>query len=165
MKTDEIYEPIGRLVVKFQLLEFLVSALTIELMKQDWDTGFCLTSEMSFSRLVAALVAVSDVRLPDPQTRDEVRTCAGQLTFCEEGRNKIIHSMYFESGGELKRAKISAKRGRGLQKTFYDTSPKEVEDHIKRIDETNKQFMQLVRKLKAQGFVTDGFFRGATALA
>jgi hypothetical protein len=161
MENDKLYKSIGELVIKFQELELLVNFLLLELMNQDFDTGLCLTSEMSFSRIVTALVAVAAVRLKDPALVEEVRTCAGYLNQCEGERNKIVHSLYFSYNGALSRAKITAKRREGLRKMFYETSHDEIEREVERIKEANKHLMKVVKKLQAHGTVSNRFFAGA----
>ncbi len=69
---EQIYAPIGELVVKFQELELLVSALVIELSKMDYNVGLCITSETSFSRIVAALSSLSKVRITESSIIDAI---------------------------------------------------------------------------------------------
>lgn len=160
MKTEQLHEPIGRLVVKFQFLEFLVNALLLELMPQEKDIGLCLTSEMAFSRLVSALVSVANLRLSHcPDFVNDVSELAAKLNDCECRRNTTIHSLYFEASGQLKRCKITAKQGKGLRKWMFDVTTTEIEDHISNVEQANKSLMGLVRKLKAAGIISNGFFK------
>jgi hypothetical protein len=157
-KLEDIYEPIGKLVVRFQNLELFMNLLLIDLLKQDYDTGFCVTSEMSFSRLVASLVSVAEVRIKDVTLVEEMRKVAGQLNICEDARNKVLHSRYASSNdGKPKRAKITAKQRNGLKKSIYDASVQEICEYIKQIEDATMQIDSLGCKLKAQGMISSAY--------
>ena len=156
---DDLYNEIGKLVVKFQWLEQQASCLLIELSGGNYDVGLCLTAEMSFSRLVAAIVSTSHVLLSDSALLKEIHALAVELNRCEEERNRIIHSFYFEHDGAVKRGKVSAKQKKGLQRIMYDTSPQEIAGLTLRIEATVKELISVVKKLKARGMVSNAFFR------
>jgi hypothetical protein len=158
-KLEEIYEPIGKLVVRFQFLEMLLNFLLIDLLKQDYDAGFCITSEMSFSRLVASLVTISEVRIKDVSLIEEIRKVAGQLKICEEGRNKVIHSNYGITKDGIMRIKTTAKQRSGLKKSIYDITIQEIVDHIKEIEDANKQLREVGHKLHTRGIISSYYFK------
>jgi hypothetical protein len=155
---EDVYALIGETVVKFQELELLVSALVIELMKVDYDTGFCITSETSFSRLVTALSSISKVTVQETDLVDEIGILVKRLNESEQSRNTIIHSLYLVVDGRLRRAKTTAKQRKGLEKWLYHTSTEEIKNSIEGIAETKKALLQLVNRLKAKGLVSDVFF-------
>jgi len=158
-QLEDIYEPIGKLVVRFQNLELFMNLLLIDLLKQDYDTGFCITSEMSFSRLVASLVTVAEVRIKDVTLVDEMRKVAGLLNTCEGARNKVIHSRYaLSNDGKPKRAKITAKQRNGLRKAIHDVTVQEICEHIKEVEVATMQIDALGCKLKARGIISSAYF-------
>ena len=155
---DDLYAPIGKFTVRFQSLELMASALLIELLRLDYDSGLCLTAEMSFTRIVAALVSISQGRISDETLVEDIRALARRLSVCEEKRNSTLHSMFMEVGGELKRAKITAKQSKGLQKIMHDTSVKEVEAHTEEVDVTIRSLLSIAQRLQALGLVSNQFF-------
>lgn len=146
------------MVVRFQELEFMASSLLIELLRLDFDVGFCVTAEMSFQRLMAALVSTADLRLAGSPIRDEVRSLAVELSACEEKRNTIVHSMFIVAEEELKRVKVTAKQKSGLRKVIHETSVQEVEFHIDCVDNAKRSLMAIVKKLQEQGVVSHAVF-------
>ena len=155
---EEIYSCIGELVVKFQELELLVSALVIELLRADYDVGMCITSETSFSRLVAALSSISKLRIRESDLLADIDRLAKRLNESEQNRNSIVHSLYLVAGGKRKRAKITAKQRKGLERSMYDISVEEIKGDIEGIAEVKGSLLQLVKKLKTKRLVSDVFF-------
>ncbi|HEY1717916.1 MAG TPA: hypothetical protein VGH42_06430 [Verrucomicrobiae bacterium] len=160
MKVEDAYEPIGKFVVKFQSLELITSILLIELINQDYDVGWCIVSEMSFARVVAGLVSVGKLRIKDQKLLEELHRLALQLNECENKRNTILHSGYFEMAGEVKRFKVTAKQRAGLKKIFFDACGiQEIIANTNFIDQTNKLVVNFVKKLQTHGLVSKVFFR------
>jgi hypothetical protein len=157
VEVEKIYEPIGKLIVRFQLLELMTGVLLIELTKQDYDVGLRLNFQMNFSKLVAALASVAGVTIHDESLGDEVRLLTVQLAACGKERNRIVHSSYFEVEGKLRRTKVAVKK-KELQKILYHSSVEEVNEVTRQIDETKKQLLQVVEKLKAKELVSSRFF-------
>jgi hypothetical protein len=158
-KIEDIYAPIGELIVSFQSLEMHVNLLLIDLLGQDYDSGFCLTSEMSFARLVVSLKSVSEVRIKNAALVQEICDLAGKIKICDDNRNKITHSIFAPSSdGKLMRAKITAKQKNGLQKAIHEVSVQEIAEYTKQIKDTTTQVSTLAHKLKALGIIRSGFF-------
>ena len=158
MIIGDLYQPIGKLAAKFQFLEFVARALAIEFMKTDYDVGLCLVSEMSFSRLVAALSSIGKEKLQDPEILEQMDELANLLAVCEQERNRILHSAYGEMEEKLVRVKITAKQSKGLKKIFYEVNPKEIEEVTANIEQTREQLVKSARSLQSRGLISQGFF-------
>lgn len=159
---DNLYLRIGKTVVLFQKLELCVNGLLVELLKVSWDKGLCLTSEMSFSKLVAALKSVSHVGIKPGDILDDINQLCSELNVCEQLRNNIIHSCYSKGnneGNNYAKSRMSAKQRKGLDKRIEFISAEKIDEAIDTIDETTKHLLKIVSELKKHKVVTDEFFR------
>ena len=158
-ELEKIYKPIGELIVKFQELELFITSLIVEISRIDYDIGFCLTSESSFSRLTATLSAVSALKVKNDELKNRITELVKRLNTAEQNRNKIVHSLYIEVDGKIKRSKITAKQKTGLQKWLYDVSIEEINDYIADIADLKVLILGVARDLKKFGFISNAFFR------
>lgn len=161
---DDLYSSIGKLIVKFQELEFVASAFLIELLKVDYDKGLSLTAEMSFSRLVAALKSVTHTKFKKCTIRDEIDKICSQMSSCEQYRNRFIHSLYAlnnldKSDKPYTRSKIKAKFKKGLEKSieFFDVD--EIDKVTEKIVMTESQMLTVARDLQKRKIIGGLFFK------
>jgi hypothetical protein len=159
-KMQELYLHVGNVVVSFQHLELMVAALLIELLKVSWDKGLSLTSEMSFSRLVAALKCVSHTGLKPSPILNRLDSFCVQLSRCEELRNSVVHAHYSYHEGKFVKSKITAKQRKGLQKNMDFINSDAFADTIGAIENSVDQLMSIVRDLKNHRVISDSFFTG-----
>jgi len=109
---------IGRVVVKFQRLEFTLGRLLTAMLGIDSFRGSLLVSEMSFGRMVSLFASLSAQLRTNGNDTDVLIQALGDA---EQLRNRILHSMWARgqnAGTVAMRIKLKGHRDRGLVQAF-----------------------------------------------
>jgi hypothetical protein len=149
MSLQAIHEPLGKLVVTFGQLEFMVMVGISGLLRQEIDVCFALISEMNFSKRLDALASIAPYRIKDPVLLSELKPVIDLLNQAAEQRNSVIHSAWMgsSSGQEIFRIKPSAKRRHGFKSDFRRVTVAEINAVVDIVGAANKRFTEFMGKL------------------
>ena len=145
---------IGDMTVSFARLELMMKGLFGSLIREHQRLGQILSAELSFSRLIDAIISLYQDR---HGIDDDFKLLRGLLTragVIEEERNSITHSFWGASAtpGAITRVKITSRRKQGYHVQFeeYDAIKlKAVVDEIKTLDdEIGKFHWEFIKKGK-----------------
>ena len=114
----EYVTDVGRVVVNFQHLEFLIVRLIWIMAAADENIGQRITAGVSFSKLLDLLASVFHYRVQERAMLDEFDHLIKRVRKVNEDRNRVVHSWWFidfDSGansGTPSRLKFTARGAR-----------------------------------------------------
>ena len=132
--AEQLERLIGRICVQFGALEFFLAAYCSNMLSDDQNCGFIVTSECSFGRLVAMYKSMVFYRTDDEALRTRTDALAGRLMQAEQQRNTALHSLWMLSEpadlAPFVRLKVTAKQRRGLDTQWQNTSVEDLEQTV-----------------------------------
>ncbi len=105
---------VGRVVVNFQQLEFLIVRLIWIMTSTDENIGRRITAGVSFGKLLDLLSSVFHYSVQEPTMLDEFDQLITRARNVNEGRNRVVHSWWFIDfdSGAPSRLKFTARGAR-----------------------------------------------------
>ena len=137
-----LHEPIGKLVVQFQTLEFIILMLCLGITKDNLDVVMAMLSVVSFRRKLDVLRAIAPYAISDSTLGSELTDLIEKASHCEEQRNTIVHSIWLGGQDKVFRHKPIVSRKHGLKNGGIQ------EFNVAEIDGVSNSIGTLVTQLK-----------------
>jgi hypothetical protein len=119
---QEHLRAIGLIVVNFAMLEHTAAYGVWRLLGGGDDAGECLTSEMSFQKVLHIHGSLFRLTLPSQEKLDELERILAMASEVEGRRNAVVHSVWGldaqRQGDTVLRIKATAKRSKGLRRQY-----------------------------------------------
>jgi hypothetical protein len=142
---DEHLRAIGRVVVAFATLEWLVYVAAWEMIGVEQGMGQILTVERSFRQMLDLLSAVHLYQLPGSATHERLKGIITRAEEAEAIRNSVVHSAWTinQQRTRVKRLKITAKRG-GHRWTSVVITPDELDSWADKTQLVSEDLVEFV---------------------
>lgn len=110
-RPDDYVTAVGRVVVNFQHLEFIIVRLIWIMAATDDNIGQRITASVLFSKLLELLSSVFHYSVQEPSMVDKFANLMSTARNVNGERNRIVHSWWFTDldGGAPSRLKFTAK--------------------------------------------------------
>lgn len=142
---------IGLITVNFALLEYSISIGVWKLLgaEQHQDFGKVITSELSFTNLVALFSSLFNYLFEDKSSKYEIKSLLKKAMEAQTKRNNIIHSIYIGNKKKCKviRVKTTAKLHKGLIYKLDSLTVKELNEDAEFIAEVSANIQQFVARI------------------
>lgn len=144
------YASIGRILVKFQLIEKGVNILCHCLLTLPKNHSEIILSEMAFKNKIQLMsvigkdVLMNSISINQKEDLKQLELLIKKATECEDERNRIIHSEWFDGlklGKQVIRVKTTAKIKKGLDKSVVTYTSRELNKIAKKF---NMVFIDIV---------------------
>jgi hypothetical protein len=138
---------IGQITANFALLELVISDFIWHLLQSDEMASRIVTSQMSFSRLVASFSSLFRIRLNDAESVEKLDKLVKKALQAEQKRNIITHSSW---GSDVKletitRFKATVRVHKGLESQTEKTSESDLKGVADFIAEVTAEIFDLLR--------------------
>jgi len=162
MKTLEAYYPlIGKIVVKFQDLDFFLNVLMTGLLKEDPNVTMAYAVSLSFSKKIDVLKSIAPFKFKHQDLHDTLDKSIGLMSKAEELRNRIIHASYLGSSeeGAVYVYKPRASRKHGMRNGgIRNITTKELEESLEAIQNAFNSATSLGRELEKRKIISIQLF-------
>ncbi len=91
---QDVAEALGRFVVEFSRLEFMVQLVTWSLIDDDLRIGWSLTGGETAGRMFELCGRLVNLRAPDDPTRARFQALRGRLQASNVQRNRVLHAFW-----------------------------------------------------------------------
>ena len=162
-KITDFYPLIGKVVVAFQEVDFLINLMFASLLREQPDISMAVATSLSFSKKLNVLKAISQfkIRASDLQARlDEVIKKLGRA---EDERNRIVHAAWIPSSVDDKvffhKPRITQKHGvknGGIRESF----PSEIEETLQSIGDAKQELLEFLGELERKSIIRTRMFGG-----
>lgn len=123
-----VLEPLGRVVVNFNLLESMLSLSICQLLGCEQRIGQCVTEQLAFKGLLNAFCSLYRLRASDPNIVASVQSLRTRFEAAEQKRNELLHSIWMmgPTKGLSTRVKYRARAKKGWTVHLTDMSAADV---------------------------------------
>ena len=146
--SDKWFEPLGKIVVYFGLLEksldFAIWLLLFGNVSTEQRTGQIVTAELMFKNKIPLFSSLYQHRFPDQKPFLDLKNICSKLNVANDRRNDILHSTWL---GEGKKINITAKQKRGFEFNYEDVSAVELDRITNFISAVNLELMKFFTTL------------------
>ena len=97
-KIEEFYPLIGKLVVEFQELDFLLNLFLGMLLKEDINVTMAFAVSLPFAKKIDVIKSIAPFKLNTAQLNEALDALIGKLGKAEEERNRIVHASWIGEG-------------------------------------------------------------------
>jgi len=143
---NQLYEAIGRLVVRFAWLEDnLHDAISVALHPAEGKLTNVLTAGLQFRTLVEKIGALLHDHSGRRAALEDIDTLCKELNALNDERNIVIHSVYGQTRqGQQKAYKRTARAKAGFSLNVRDVTIADIEALTSRIDNAERTIWALV---------------------
>ena len=149
----EIYPSVGKVVVRFSMLESIVLFSVAALIGGNPEITFALLSEASFSKRLDALKSLAPLLIHDSALIDELEKLIKRLAESEAKRNTVVHTTWAQGPNGLMSLKPTAKRKHGVNSNLRSASIEEIDAIGNHVSESITEYKQFLLKLQERKIV------------
>jgi hypothetical protein len=155
------YEPIGKLVVRFNDMEHFVSVLIAAITKDDPNVSMAMTAEVGFLAKLDILKAIAPFTIRDATLCKQLDDLLREMSECNTERNRMVHSAWYagKSDTDLRRIKATIRNRKGLKGGFLPTSLAEIQSSIDRVEDAISHLCDYMRELQQRKISRINFVR------
>lgn len=144
------YEPIGKLVARFNDMESFVAVMIMAITKDDPNVSMAMTAGLGLPAKLDILKAITPFTIKDVTLCKQLDALLEEMSKCNTERNKIVHSAWYagKTDADLRRIKPTIRNRKGLKGGLLPTSLKEIDVSIKRVENIITHLCDYMRVLQ-----------------